>query len=1352
MGLQKLLTVIGFSLVMAGCITPDNSTVEGTGTPDVVQCSTLPGVEDGAKYQPQDAITLGLDGRKHPDIFYIGWAELDQRIDLRRPARGYDQKGVEDKLFVSRRQTDGSFRTWQLWPALDNDCKDAEQVRIQSFDIAPDGKSLFVSMSREEEGNPKRKLGIYKLDTTTQILEKISKDNTVDFMHPTYIGNDPETGNEQLFVAKTVTDEDIPVNYAARSVLQDEYDRDATPLIHRMDVETGDVTVIGFNNSHQTEPVAMKDPSGNPIIVFTQWEHQSSTNRFALWKMQVDGSDSFTFYGQESAIDERADNLFSAREIQSGPNAGYVLMTQASRTTSNHFTGEGDIVMTKRNHFDLRSERVALQSLQVENSSDTNISRSPEHYNDESYVFSQRETADNAYALYIADYPRLEDGGAEPESIQVMMHNDYHFMQARSFYPPESDKVAPTDGDLGQSRVSFTNENLKGNSGFLVQDLRQSDNGIQHQLDGLEASDLSMQFFIPSHHFSNSNTVALKSGSGSGEMSIPVGGLIKPEVDGSMGVILKDGLYVWKVNKRFEHTDDTGAKNDIWIPVRAERQEINFVPNRVNACNQCHQERDQANITKYENYHSIAERKMQGDLSELMNTYNDISDYKAYDSVPDFHGDIVALLNKPGLVSGKSCADCHTAKDKLNLSNNTGVSQINATYRNLVVGAHKLEGTETTVPYLSQSINPMGMDNSYSYAPFMWSLLLNSDLSVPSNKDYPDNSSRNLDREGDYGAIYSSAVEGAISDINGQYDHSSHWAAADIQSFITYSTTQAPVGLSNRIAESFTKDSLTSASPAAQKAYQALVRNCFDCHNNHAEGISAEGYGRPLEKRYSDSVWLRDTETRFVIKSHLANKQDQQYSIYPWQSNLTTSMSRTLASAKHRIDFDNPEQSELLRFAKGEESNANVSDVHTARPMPADDLQALEDWVAGEVGVNTAPQIQAPTEPIVIKEYEDPSYLKESIVWSDPDNGDLSQVFIKGSGVSSHAFNDSMLALEYDSLTSAKLKTYAILGDRGSQEFTFTVTDGQQSGQTQTIPVTVETDYLVPKPQSTMPNGYAFYTDRLTGDLRKLNTDGSDEIVGNIGAYSSDWTTVYRRADKGWLYFLNQNEQKIYVVDETDASVQFTMSIKHLPKETTNHKQTIYLLWWRPAEGNPGDTHYRPGELQALLESKLSKTKNGDFYVNLGDGEPPISGDEIEVQPEWRTKLADGGNTVSVYVWKRATFMNKWVNQGTDRVNVLNLETGKAKSLNDFSFEEKIIDGVTYPAAEYLNVRAVVVAEDGSFYAVNKDLNVDAEVFMFDPLEGVQQPITDVPQWIQHYMNNPIAYGTPFLVIDNQGP
>ena len=761
---------------LTGCIAPDNKVIEGLGTPDVTACSTIPGVGDGAEYNPREATQLDLDGDAnddpviHPDVFYIGWSTLDSRSSLSSPANGYDTDKFEDKLFVTRQALDKdkkpTTRTWQLLPQLGSDCQDIEKIRIHSFDVAPNGRSLYISMARTPSNGGARdpNLAIYRFDFKSYTLTKISNTNSVAFINPTYIGNDPDTGHEILLVAKTVQKTELPINYAVpqKAVLQDEYSRVATPLIHKMDAATGDTVRLGFNNSHQTEPFTMKDPNGNTIVGFTQWEHQQNINRFALWKMQIDGSDNFTLYGDEAETTDNIGNIYQGRVVKTGPYKDYILMGEGNRKAGVHFPAEGNILMTKRKHLELRSDKVYLQKMLQVGNDDTQIARNPEHYNAESFVYSYRANSGKSYNIYVKDFPSslsesvVGDSDNAKTGKQISPEtNNYHFVQARSFYLPKRQKVIPTEGDLGQNRVSFTNNNLNGKSGFLVENLTQSDNGEQHQLDGINPSEISLQFFVPSHHFSDSKALGLED---SQEMNIPASGFISPESDGSFGMILKSGLYMWKMNKRFDYN----GKN-IWLPIRAELQEINFVPNRVNACNQCHQERNQANIKTYANYTSIAATKMRGDLSGVA----DISGFKAYNAIPNFHQNVVPLLTKPSIKKDKdgktktpACVDCHRAGTKLNLSNFSGPDVQNSTYRNVVLGASKLDSS-TKLSYLNDHLNPM----SGNAAPLFWSILLNNDLTVPDD-DSHSGSSRSLERAGDYGARYSKKVEDKIENIN----------------------------------------------------------------------------------------------------------------------------------------------------------------------------------------------------------------------------------------------------------------------------------------------------------------------------------------------------------------------------------------------------------------------------------------------------------------------------------------------------------------------------------------------------------------------------------------------------------
>ncbi len=1352
--MSKYVPAIAISaLLLGGCITTDNPVIQaGDGTADVTECAVLDGVMVGRDYVPEAAQVHGSDSRLHPDVFYLGWSQLDSRNDLRFPTRGYSGDGFEDKMFVSRKSSDGSYRTWQLLPQLTDTCQDDEKIRLHSFDVAPDGQSLFISMRREGDSH----LGVYEFNFTDFTFRKITQDDSVHYLYPTYVGNS-DTGNHMLFVAKTVDVSELPMNYGGPSsgVLLDEYDRAATPLIHILSAETGSVQRIGYNNSHQLEPISVTRPDGTKLVVFTQWEHQQTTNRFSLWKIQLDGSDNFTFFGQESATDRSGAHVFQPREIKTGPYAGYILMTQGR----SGFIADGSIAMTFRDDLDLRSERIFLDRY----ANGTGISRNPEHYNGKSMVYAYRENLDNAYGIYVKDYPENLRGETDTGQKQVVMtHPDMHFVQPRSFYPPQEFVARLNEGDVGESRSSYTNYALEGKAGFLVQDLTESDNGVQHQLDGINPSDIRLQFFIPSHTVGGSNrseAIGRLGWSGSPELSVPASGFIPAESDGSMGVLVKPGLYVWKVNKRFDLDDDpVGEADDIWIPIRAERQEISFVSNRVNACNQCHQERSQFNIDLYQDKTTIASTKMESsDLSGVA----DISGYQAYDSVPDFHQDIMPLLQ------GCAASGCHDSRDKLDLSNASGWRPENATWLALARGGHKLRDSEEVIPYIYNSINPTGFGNDYHPAPFLWALMLGDDLTVPPESGFPDNSSRALTRSGDYGATYDDRVERAIAEINSRFDHTNrgdprNWSRDQLQAFVTYSTTQSMVGLSDRI--NFQPSSLTTSDTAAQKAYQAMVRQCFDCHNNHASGgVDDPLFGKPQEKRFRSDSDLKRSHLRFVVDSHKGEKADTAYSPYIWQSNINTSMGNTLRSALDRIDFDQRDASQLLVYARCDGLHPNVGHSHCLAPSDQDYLY-LANWVRGgnaDEVINLPPTIDGSVQPITFEEYAEPTY-RGRVGWSDPDNNELSQLFINKPASSEHTFNDTMLALNYLSFEEAEVQTYAILGDRGSREFEFVVSDGQTNSQVQTVPVEVTSTYNVPAPSSQLPPFSAFYTRRDSGELVRINETGDEQVVGSIPGYSPEFTTVYRRpyqsaeGEKGVLYFVNQSEQRIYAVDEDTADVLFKIGLNHAPnKESDSHMQTVYLLWWRPAEYNAAGDMTQPGELQALLESRQGDS-NGDFYVGLGDGgftdgltenapvTPPSDGSEQVVIPEWRTRLIEADNAVSVYVWRRATFMTQIVSNGIDRLNVLNLVTGKAKNLGSFSFEAK--NG--YEAADYLNVRAVLLSKDGAFYGFNQDLNSDPVLFSFDPLERVQAvvPLTD-HQWLVDLMSQPQAYGTPFVVV-----
>jgi hypothetical protein len=245
---------------------------------------------------------------------------------------------------------------------------------------------------------------------------------------------------------------------------------------------------------------------------------------------------------------------------------------------------------------------------------------------------------------------------------------------------------------------------------------------------------------------------------------------------------------------------------------------------------------------------------------------------------------------------------------------------------------------------------------------------------------------------------------------------------------------------------------------------------------------------------------------------------------------------------------------------------------------------------------NNCAQVLNPLTEITFAEYAEPAFVGP-ITWTDLD-GDLAQLFLVESNSSEHTFNDTMLSISYDSFTSAQVQTFAILGDRGEREFEFLVSDGQTNSEVQRVPVTVTSNYIVPQPLPDLPDFHAFYTVRESGELRRIDQTGEDQLVGLIPDYTPDFSTVYRRSDTGWLYFVDQTAQRIIVVDETTAQVVFTIALNHEPnRENDQHKQTVYLIWWRPAEFDTGGNMTRAGRLEGLLESKQSQDTDGDWYM-----------------------------------------------------------------------------------------------------------------------------------------------------------
>ena len=97
----------------------------------------------------------------------------------------------------------------------------------------------------------------------------------------------------------------------------DEYERERVLNLHTMAADGSDIRQIGFNQSHERNPVVR----ANGDIMFSRWEHVADRNRFAIFRSKPDGTDMFVLYGAQSP----GNSFLHPREMDPrGPWAGFL--------------------------------------------------------------------------------------------------------------------------------------------------------------------------------------------------------------------------------------------------------------------------------------------------------------------------------------------------------------------------------------------------------------------------------------------------------------------------------------------------------------------------------------------------------------------------------------------------------------------------------------------------------------------------------------------------------------------------------------------------------------------------------------------------------------------------------------------------------------------------------------------------------------------------------------------------------------------------------------------------------------------------------------------------------------------
>jgi hypothetical protein len=97
----------------------------------------------------------------------------------------------------------------------------------------------------------------------------------------------------------------------------DEYEREQVSNLHTMDLNSGNIQQISFNQSHDRNPVVRPDGS----IMYSRWDHVGDRNRFTVFTTKPDGTGLFVLYGAHNDVN----SFLHPRDMDpNGPYSGYL--------------------------------------------------------------------------------------------------------------------------------------------------------------------------------------------------------------------------------------------------------------------------------------------------------------------------------------------------------------------------------------------------------------------------------------------------------------------------------------------------------------------------------------------------------------------------------------------------------------------------------------------------------------------------------------------------------------------------------------------------------------------------------------------------------------------------------------------------------------------------------------------------------------------------------------------------------------------------------------------------------------------------------------------------------------------
>jgi hypothetical protein len=173
---------------------------------------------------------------------------------------------------------------------------DFKDVDIAGYDLSFDAKTVVLSARRGADPT----YGLYLLQLSDGKITQVATNPLQDYVQPIFV-----PGNRILFMTNERVDPDIKQH-------RDEYDRDVSSQLGRVNVDGTDLQLGPRNLSHRSYPSLASDGR----VIITQWDHLGNTNEANLMFVNPDMTVLREAFGKEG--NGAANSHLKAREISPG--------------------------------------------------------------------------------------------------------------------------------------------------------------------------------------------------------------------------------------------------------------------------------------------------------------------------------------------------------------------------------------------------------------------------------------------------------------------------------------------------------------------------------------------------------------------------------------------------------------------------------------------------------------------------------------------------------------------------------------------------------------------------------------------------------------------------------------------------------------------------------------------------------------------------------------------------------------------------------------------------------------------------------------------------------------------------